>query len=57
MDDVVGRPLVHLSAAKQTTGEAVYVDDMPPYAGKNISLRHSFVQEYFEIPLFARAAV
>ncbi|XP_031555377.1 xanthine dehydrogenase/oxidase-like [Actinia tenebrosa] len=31
-DDVVGRPITHLSALKQATGEAVYVDDMPKYA-------------------------
>jgi len=30
-DDVVGRPLMHLSALKQATGEAIYVDDMPSY--------------------------
>ena len=24
----------HLAAAKQATGEAVYCDDMPKYAGK-----------------------
>ncbi|XP_042188827.1 xanthine dehydrogenase/oxidase isoform X2 [Callorhinchus milii] len=29
--DVVGRPLAHLSAAKQATGEAVYCDDMPHF--------------------------
>lgn len=28
-DDVVGRPMMHLSAVKQVTGEAVYCDDMP----------------------------
>ncbi|XP_028998370.1 xanthine dehydrogenase/oxidase [Betta splendens] len=28
-DDVVGRPMMHLSALKQATGEAVYCDDMP----------------------------
>lgn len=32
-DDAVGRPLHHLSASKQATGEAIYVDDIPPYAG------------------------
>ncbi|XP_066474776.1 xanthine dehydrogenase/oxidase [Tiliqua scincoides] len=31
VEDMVGRPLVHLSAAKQTTGEAVYCDDIPRY--------------------------
>ena len=25
----------HLAAAKQATGEAVYCDDIPKYAGKN----------------------
>ncbi|KAK2857221.1 hypothetical protein Q5P01_005956 [Channa striata] len=28
-DDVVGRPMMHLSALKQATGEALYCDDMP----------------------------
>ena len=27
--DAVGRPLTHMSAYKQTTGEAIYCDDMP----------------------------
>nr|XP_033471973.1 xanthine dehydrogenase/oxidase [Epinephelus lanceolatus] len=30
-DDVVGRPMMHLSALKQATGEAIYCDDMPQY--------------------------
>ena len=30
-DDHVGRPLMHLSALQQATGEAIYVDDMPSY--------------------------
>ena len=34
--DTVGRPLAHLSAEKHTTGEAVYVDDMPVYKGEFI---------------------
>lgn len=29
--DPVGRPNVHLSAYKQTTGEAIYIDDMPKW--------------------------
>ena len=33
-EDVVGRPVAHLSALKQATGEAVYCDDMPRYTGK-----------------------
>ena len=31
--DAVGRPVTHLSAIKQATGEAVYIDDMPTYEG------------------------
>ncbi len=31
--DCVGRPLKHLSADKQVTGEAVYCDDMPLLQG------------------------
>ncbi|CAH2255899.1 xanthine dehydrogenase oxidase [Pelobates cultripes] len=30
-EDFVGRPLMHLSALKQATGEAVYCDDIPHY--------------------------
>uniref|UniRef100_A0A3B4ZW22 Xanthine dehydrogenase/oxidase n=1 Tax=Stegastes partitus TaxID=144197 RepID=A0A3B4ZW22_9TELE len=30
-DDVVGHPMMHLSAMKQATGEAVYCDDIPLY--------------------------
>ncbi|XP_028255483.1 xanthine dehydrogenase/oxidase-like [Parambassis ranga] len=30
-DNVVGRPMMHLSAMKQATGEAVYCDDVPLY--------------------------
>uniref|UniRef100_A0A8K9WY53 Xanthine dehydrogenase/oxidase n=1 Tax=Oncorhynchus mykiss TaxID=8022 RepID=A0A8K9WY53_ONCMY len=30
-EDVVGRPMMHLSALKQATGEAVYCDDIPLY--------------------------
>ena len=33
-EDVVGRPIPHLSAAKQATGEAIYCDDIPKYAGR-----------------------
>lgn len=32
--DAVGRPMTHLSAMKQATGEAIYVDDMPSYEGE-----------------------
>lgn len=30
-DDMVGCPIMHLSALKQATGEAVYCDDVPLY--------------------------
>ncbi|XP_053396021.1 xanthine dehydrogenase/oxidase-like isoform X1 [Mercenaria mercenaria] len=30
-EDPVGRPINHLSAMKQATGEAVYIDDMPKF--------------------------
>ncbi|KAM4041887.1 xanthine dehydrogenase/oxidase [Anomaloglossus baeobatrachus] len=30
-EDFVGRPIMHLSALKQATGEAVYCDDIPHY--------------------------
>ena len=32
-EDLVGRPVTHLAAAKHATGEAVYCDDIPQYAG------------------------
>ncbi|KAI0235297.1 Xanthine dehydrogenase/oxidase [Lamellibrachia satsuma] len=32
--DPVGRSLPHLAATQQTTGEAVYIDDIRPYAGE-----------------------
>ncbi|XP_015770301.1 PREDICTED: xanthine dehydrogenase/oxidase-like [Acropora digitifera] len=34
LEDVVGRPLPHLAATKQATGEAAYCDDIPKYAGE-----------------------
>ncbi|XP_078350679.1 xanthine dehydrogenase/oxidase-like [Oculina patagonica] len=33
-EDMVGRPVPHLAAAKHATGEAVYCDDIPKYAGE-----------------------
>ena len=36
--DAVGRPLPHLSAQKHTTGEAVYIDDMPHIQGRCVSV-------------------
>ncbi|XP_012253844.2 xanthine dehydrogenase isoform X2 [Athalia rosae] len=32
--DLVGRPIIHASARKQVTGEAVYCDDMPKFVGE-----------------------
>ncbi|XP_011311010.1 xanthine dehydrogenase/oxidase [Fopius arisanus] len=32
--DLIGRPIVHTSAFKQTTGEAIYCDDIPSTAGE-----------------------
>ncbi|XP_024891840.1 xanthine dehydrogenase-like [Temnothorax curvispinosus] len=32
--DLIGRPLVHVSAFKQATGEAIYCDDMPKFANE-----------------------
>ncbi|XP_044163721.1 xanthine dehydrogenase/oxidase-like isoform X2 [Acropora millepora] len=34
LEDVVGRPIPHLAATKQATGEAAYCDDIPKYAGE-----------------------
>lgn len=31
VDDVVGRPMMHLRALQQATGEAQYCDDIPPH--------------------------
>ncbi|KAL3045459.1 hypothetical protein OYC64_013683 [Pagothenia borchgrevinki] len=31
LEDVVGRPMMHLSALQQATGEALYCDDVPLY--------------------------
>lgn len=33
-NDPVGRPLVHASAYKQATGEAIYCDDIPRFVGE-----------------------
>ncbi|XP_025989254.1 xanthine dehydrogenase isoform X1 [Solenopsis invicta] len=32
--DLLGRPIVHASAFKQATGEAIYCDDMPKFANE-----------------------
>ena len=29
--DTIGRPTMHLSGQEHATGEAVYLDDMPPF--------------------------
>ncbi|ORY03263.1 xanthine dehydrogenase [Basidiobolus meristosporus CBS 931.73] len=33
-ESIVGKNVAHLSAVKQVTGEAIYVDDMPSYRGE-----------------------
>ena len=33
-DDSIGKPVAHLSAQKQATGQAVYTDDIPRYEGE-----------------------
>ncbi|KAE8233031.1 hypothetical protein CF326_g1933 [Tilletia indica] len=33
-EQAVGKSVPHLSALKQTTGQAMYIDDIPPYAGE-----------------------
>ena len=43
-NDTIGQPLMHLSALKQATGEAIYIDDLPymereMYAGLVLSER------------------
>ena len=32
--DPIGRPIMHLSGIKHTTGEAIYCDDMPVLDGE-----------------------
>lgn len=34
VSDAVGKPITHMSALKQATGEAIYCDDIPPIAGE-----------------------
>ena len=34
VEDLVGRPVVHVSALKQASGEALYLDDIPPRANE-----------------------
>ena len=34
MQDLVGRPVAHVSALKQVTGEAQYLDDIPALVGE-----------------------
>lgn len=47
-EDVVGRPIPHLSAAKQATGEAIYCDDIPKYAGR-LKLRENNGELFYKI--------
>ena len=41
--DVVGHPVAHNSAKQQTTGEAVYVDDMNRLEGVLSHMRYQYV--------------
>ena len=45
IEDVVGRPVAHLAAAKQATGEAIYCDDIPKYAGNDVILQLASLKE------------
>ena len=52
--DAVGRPVVHVSAMKQATGEAVYIDDMPLQEGTqrdNCTAHYSYVSFPFPVTL------
>ena len=44
----------HLAAAKQATGEAVYCDDMPKYAGKSSWKKKSW--ESYSVRFYKRTA-
>lgn len=35
-DDPVGRPVSHMSALKQATGEAIYIDDIPKLQSESL---------------------
>jgi len=48
-DDVIGRPMAHLSALKQVTGEAVYIDDMPRYDGSHIIMMMVMIRMLIEV--------
>jgi xanthine dehydrogenase molybdopterin-binding subunit B len=39
-DDPVGRNIKHMSGMKQTTGEAIYIDDMPKLHSKLIEITY-----------------
>ena len=51
-EDTVGRPIQHVSSNMQVTGEAIYVDDMPPYSGLNyaeLALSYSFACTCYKV--------
>jgi xanthine dehydrogenase molybdopterin-binding subunit B len=39
-DDPVGRNIKHMSGMKQTTGEAIYIDDMPKLHSKLMKITY-----------------
>ncbi len=47
--DPIGRPIVHRSALQQTTGEAVYVDDLPTIQGLQVTHPTVFWSSYCKI--------
>ena len=53
VEDVVGRPIPHLAATKQATGEAVYCDDIPKYAGMTHEpqVRYFFYTYFYTIDI------
>lgn len=57
VEDVVGRPLPHLSSIKQATGEATYVDDLQPYKGMFVSMQFCVSGPHFEVVTLAVTSV
>lgn len=41
--DAVGRPIPHMSAKQQVTGEAKYVDDLPKLEGNEINSNYDLM--------------
>ncbi|XP_061114412.1 xanthine dehydrogenase/oxidase [Conger conger] len=62
-NDVVGHPVMHLSALKQATGEAVYCDDIPHYENElylalvTSTKAHAYIQSIDETEALALPGV